>query len=104
MQKLCVSILLVVIIGVSINIINATPLDDYVNTPDSHYSYELLQTYEDIGSKVYVINMTSQKWLDETIVKNPIWWHIVTISIPDKITRPDGAFMLINGGGNGGGY
>lgn len=55
----------------------ATPLDDYVNTPDPHYQYTLLQTYQLTGAKVYVFNMTSQKWLDETIVKNPIWWHYV---------------------------
>ena len=77
-----------------------TPLDDYVNTPDPHYKYELLKIYEMYGGKVYVLNMTSQKWQDETFVKNPIWWHEVVISIPDKITRPGSAFMLIDGGKN----
>lgn len=55
----------------------ATPLDDYVNTPDPHYNYELIQTYSQVGYKVYVLNMTSQKWMDETVVENPIWWHYV---------------------------
>lgn len=60
-----------------IQVSQSTPLDDYVYTPDPHYKYEILTTYQSLGARVFVLNMTSQKWLDETIVKNPIWWHIV---------------------------
>lgn len=84
--------------------VNATPLDDYVNTPDSHYKYEMITIFETYGAKVYILNMTSQKWQDETFVESPIWWHVLVISIPDKITRPDAAFMLIDGGKNDYGY
>lgn len=59
---------------------DATPLDDYVNMPDPHYNYELIQTYTQVGYKVYVLNMTSQKWKDETFVRNPIWWHYVSFN------------------------
>lgn len=59
----------------------ATPLDDYVNTPDPHFNYTLIQTYTRVGYKVYVLNMTSQKWKDETFVVNPIWWHYVSFKI-----------------------
>jgi PhoPQ-activated pathogenicity-related protein len=83
---------------------NATPLDDYVNAPDSHFSYSMIKTYEMTGYKLYVLNMTSQKWLDETLVKNPIWWHYLVITIPDKITRPDAGLLLIDGGSNTDGY
>ena len=41
-----------------------TPLDDYVNMPDPHYKYELIKTYVMPGYKLYILNMTSQKWLD----------------------------------------
>lgn len=78
----------------------ATPLDDYVNTPDPHYKYDLIKTYEMTGYKIYILNMTSQKWLDETVVKNPIWWHFLCITIPDKIVRSDAAFMVISNGDN----
>jgi PhoPQ-activated pathogenicity-related protein len=79
--------------------ISATPLDDYVNTPDPHYKYELIYTYNDqVDYKIYILNMTSQKWKDETFVKNPIWWHYVVISVPNKVLRPDAAFMFIAGG------
>lgn len=78
--------------------IKCTPLDDYVNAPDSYFSYELIKTYNMVGYKIYILNMTSQKWMDETFVKNPIWWHHVIISIPDKIIRTDVAFLFIEGG------
>lgn len=80
--------------------VDMTPLDDYVNLPDSHYSYSLLKVYEMSSYKIYILNMTSQKWLDETVVKNPIWWHYLCITIPDKIIRPDAAFLVISNGDN----
>lgn len=42
----------------------ATPLDDYVKAPDPYYSYEFLNYYTYEGYRLYVLNMTSQKWLD----------------------------------------
>jgi hypothetical protein len=42
----------------------ATPLDDYVNTPDPTFAWKLIQTYPSSTYTVYVLNMTSQKWLD----------------------------------------
>ncbi|CAF1105282.1 unnamed protein product [Brachionus calyciflorus] len=83
-----------------IYVISATPLDDYVNQPDDHYKFELLKTYEMTGYKLYILNLTSQKWLDETIVANPIWWHFLCVTIPDKIVRPDAGLLLIDGGNN----
>lgn len=43
---------------------SATPLDDYVNAPDSHYSYRLVKAYSETGYTLYILNMTSQKWQD----------------------------------------
>ncbi len=42
----------------------ATPLDDYVKAPDPHYKYEVIKVYELEGYTLYVLNLTSQKWLD----------------------------------------
>jgi hypothetical protein len=44
--------------------LSATPLDDYVKAPDPHFNYELIKTYEMDGYKLFILNMTSQKWLD----------------------------------------
>lgn len=41
-----------------------TPLDDYVNTPDPHYTYKLVKAYSETGYTLYILNMTSQKWQD----------------------------------------
>ncbi len=66
----------------------ATPLDDYVNKPDSHYkwfqvvsvffsfgspamrclSHVQNKTYSGPGYKAYLLNMTSQQWLNSSIV------------------------------------
>ena len=93
------SLVIIVLFAVAL-VANSTPLDDYVNTPDSHFSYKLIKTYNMVGYKLYVLNMTSQKWLDETIVSNPIWWHYLVVTIPDKITRPDAGLLLIDDGDN----
>lgn len=41
-----------------------TPLDDYVFQFDPNYGYQLIQTYELSGYKLFILNMTSQKWQD----------------------------------------
>ena len=43
---------------------SSTPLDDYVNAYDDHYNYSLIKTFELTGYKLYILNMTSQKWYD----------------------------------------
>ena len=41
-----------------------TPLDDYVNKPDSTYEYrDMGNSYRGDGYTSYFINMTSQTWL-----------------------------------------
>ena len=36
----------------------------------------------------------------EAVSDRPIWWHYLTVTIPDKINYTNGAFMLIDGGNN----
>lgn len=42
----------------------ATPLDDYVNTPDPAFSWKRLQTYPTSTHTLFLLNMTSQRWFD----------------------------------------
>jgi hypothetical protein len=58
------SVLIFVLI---LNTCSLTPLDDYVNTPDSTFSWKRLETYPRPTYTVYVLNMTSQKWMDGKI-------------------------------------
>lgn len=46
---------------------DATPLDDYVNTPDPHYAWSVIKTYEQPDYTLYILNFTSQKWLDGSL-------------------------------------
>jgi hypothetical protein len=46
-----------------------TPLDDYVNKPDPAFAWKLIRTYPSPTYTVYVLNMTSQQWLDGIIVE-----------------------------------
>lgn len=58
---------LVSILVLLLNTCSSTPLDDYVNTPDSTFGWKRLQTYPRPTYTVYVLNMTSQKWMDSKI-------------------------------------
>ncbi|XP_078691635.1 autocrine proliferation repressor protein A-like [Branchiostoma floridae x Branchiostoma belcheri] len=51
-----------------------TPLDDYVNKPDPHYSYhEVLEwRLKGPGYTMYLLNMTSQQWLTGGAYKLPL--------------------------------
>ena len=51
---------------------NATPLDDYVNTPDPNFGWKRLQTYPLSTYTLYVLNMTSQKWFDGTRARETV--------------------------------
>jgi hypothetical protein len=52
------------IITIGLTFVEPTPLDDYVNAPDTHYGYELIQTYNMTGYKLIILNLTSQMWFD----------------------------------------
>jgi hypothetical protein len=43
-----------------------TALDDYVNFDDGYFHWDILTTYrfEENKTTVYMVNMTSQKWMD----------------------------------------
>ncbi|CAF0973466.1 unnamed protein product [Adineta ricciae] len=79
---------------------SSTPLDDYVRAPDPHYGWLTIRTYQEPDYKLYILNFTSQKWLNESFTDHPIWWHYLCITVPNKLTRPNSAFMIIDGGHN----
>lgn len=60
----CILLFLFVAIVSVLNIINGTPLDDYVNKPDPTFGWKLLKTHEAITHTRYVLNMTSQSWFN----------------------------------------
>jgi PhoPQ-activated pathogenicity-related protein len=79
--------------------LEVTALDRYVAAPDSHYEYSVVNTIEGDGFTTYIVNMTSQKWLTEKEVNNPVWKHVMTVTKPDTVTS-NKSFLYITGGNN----
>ena len=86
---------------------------------DEHYSWNYTGKYEKgVGWDAYLINMTSQMWLNETFVDRPIWfvcscsffdyklftttirWHWLWIVVPKSIKHHDFATVVGTGGDN----
>jgi len=84
------------------SVFTPTALDDYVWRQDDTYSWfnvEDLQR-EDEYSRTYVLNVTSQTWLDDSIMDRSIWWHYAVLIVPKVIRVPDAAMSLIVGWSN----
>src|ERR1700730_3053203 len=75
-----------------------TALDRYVAAPDPSYRYELIETIPGDGYSAHVIEMTSQRWRDETEVDRPLWKHWLTVIEPEQVAT--GTALLIVGGGS----
>ena len=79
-----------------------TPLDEYVwrEYQDDPYTYNLYETFNGDGYVMYSINLTSQKWMDETIVlvEDTLWRHWMTVVVPDSLSVTDAALVYIHGG------
>lgn len=84
---------------------HSTPLDDYLNKADPEYKWSdtgnIINTV--FGGKGYVLNVTSQRWLDTSIAYGPdgdLWTHQVVVIVP-KLTRVKGtALAYVTGGCN----
>lgn len=79
-------------------------LEEYVKIPDEEYGYKLLPEYTHRDRKesftAFVLNMTSHQWLSPDKVTRTLWWHFMTIVIPDNIVYPDVGCLYITGGSN----
>ncbi|ESO95659.1 hypothetical protein LOTGIDRAFT_231895 [Lottia gigantea] len=83
-------------------LVTSTPLDDYVNKPDSNYKWSKTNwTFRANGATLYLLNFTSQKWLTEEDVDKPYWFHYMVVAVPDKLTHPEHGLMYISYGSNG---
>ncbi|RIH64113.1 PhoPQ-activated pathogenicity-like protein PqaA type [Mariniphaga sediminis] len=70
-----------------------TALESYLANNDKSFEWELADSYEQNGLKVYNLMVTSQKWREYT------WKHQVAVIVPEKIDY-DGALLFITGGSN----
>lgn len=75
-----------------------SPLEQYVAGRDRNSPWEVKDTIKAEGYTLYIIRMVSQQWLTENEVKDPVWWHWLTMVVPDDLRSQTG--MLFIGGGN----
>merc|ERR1712226_1760415 len=76
------------------------PLWDYVNREDGCYNYEILSETAGEGFTTYVVNLTSQCWLDDNWSSQSTWFHYMGIVVPDELVVTDLSFMFIGLGNN----
>ena len=76
-----------------------TALDRYVAKPDAAYQYRLVKTQRVDNATVFVLDMTSQRYLTKKEVNRPEWRHWVTIVKPARVKHSTG-LLYIGGGGN----
>src|SRR4030095_10704289 len=64
-----------------------TALDKYVAAPDPTYAWSVSKTLPAEGATATLIDLTSQKWLTEAEVEQPLWKHWLGAVSPQKGTR-----------------
>jgi hypothetical protein len=73
-----------------------TALDRYVAAPDPNFEWKVVRELPAEGATAMLIEMTSQKWLTEKEVEQPLWRHWLTVVRPAEI-RSDIGFLFIGG-------
>ena len=76
-----------------------TPLDRYVAAPDPSFAWTVSKTLPAEGVTATLIDLTSQRWLTEKEVEQPLWKHWLVVITPEKVTSDIG-FLFIGGGRN----
>merc|ERR550519_2948326 len=64
----------------------------------------MIEKYEYRNVDVYIVNMTSQNWMEEhegdDFASRQLWWHIMGIAVPHELRDKTNAAMYITGGSN----
>jgi len=76
-----------------------TALDDYVNTLDGNYAWDIRDRVVGDGFTKYDIRLTSGMWRTTADVNLPLWQHWLTLYVPTTITQSK-ALLFIDGGSN----
>jgi PhoPQ-activated pathogenicity-related protein len=76
-----------------------TALDRYVAAPDPNFAWAVSKTLPAEGATATLIDLTSQRWLTEQEVEQPLWKHWLVVVTPEKVTSDIG-FLFISGGRN----
>lgn len=78
---------------------SATALDRYVAAPDPAYAWKVAKQLPADGVTATLIDLTSQTWLSDKEVEQPVWKHWLVVVTPPTVTSDIG-FLVISGGRN----
>src|SRR6266545_418866 len=76
-----------------------TALDRYVAAPDPSFAWTVSKTLPAEGVTATLIDLTSQRWLTEQEVEQPLCLFFLVAATPEKVTSDIG-FLFIGGGRN----
>lgn len=79
------------------NKVTTNLLQNYTAKPDAAYEYKVVNEIKGEGYSTFIIKLISQKWLSEQEVKDPIWWHWLTVVVPDGV-EVNTAMLIIGEG------
>ncbi|MGH8602215.1 MAG: PhoPQ-activated protein PqaA family protein, partial [Gammaproteobacteria bacterium] len=74
----------------------AGALEDYVNLPDSHFSWKRLKQEKAHWGTLTRLVLVSQRWRDYR------WHHRLIVARPSEVRNPGIALVLVTGDGDGG--
>lgn len=80
-------------------------LREYVQREDPDYAWSLREAHAGLLVRSYVLNLTSQRWLDAGQVDRPLWTHELRIVQPRRLCgrnayRSRTAILIVSGGNN----
>jgi PhoPQ-activated pathogenicity-related protein len=68
---------------------------DYMNRPEPDFDWKLAETTSLLGSKIYRLELTSQKWQDI------VWKHALIVYEPSVLKHKEHMLLFVTGGSNG---
>ena len=77
-----------------------TAIDKYVNKTDRTYRARIAETIDSPQYETVLIDMTSQRWLNKSVVDRPVWQHRLVVVVPKQLHNTDIGFLYISGGSN----
>jgi len=72
-------------------------MEAYIALDDGAYQYEVADKLIGDGATTYIIRLVSQEWLTTNEVVDPVWWHWLTVVVPEDIST-DIAMIMVGGG------
>lgn len=74
-----------------------TELSEYVYSHDDAFDYTIVDEIAGEGHTLYVVKMISQEWLTKKEVIDPVWWHWLSIIIPNELVGKKAMLMIAGG-------